>query len=46
MPPDPPPSPANQSFPPEVIARIHEMADTGLYPIRGLGARRKVPTFR
>ena len=37
--------PANHSFPPEVIARIHEMADTGQYPIRGLGARRKVPTF-
>ena len=40
-----PSSPTNQSFPPEVIARIHEMADTGLYPIRGLGARRKLPTF-
>jgi glutamate synthase domain-containing protein 2 len=38
-------SPTNQSFPPEVIARIHEMAETGRYPIRGLGARRKVPTF-
>jgi glutamate synthase domain-containing protein 2 len=35
----------NQSFPPEVIARIHEMAETGQYPIRGLGARRKLPTF-
>jgi methylamine---glutamate N-methyltransferase subunit C len=35
----------NQSFPPEIIARIHEMADTGQYPIRGLGARRKLPTF-
>jgi glutamate synthase domain-containing protein 2 len=35
----------NQSFPPDVIARIHEMADSGQYPIRGLGARRKVPTF-
>jgi methylamine---glutamate N-methyltransferase subunit C len=45
MPPDPPAAPANQTFPPEVIARIHEMADTGLYPIRGLGARRRVPTF-
>jgi glutamate synthase domain-containing protein 2 len=43
--PDPLPAPTNQTFPPEVIARIHEMADTGLYPIRGLGARRKVPTF-
>ena len=29
--------PHNASFPPEVIARIHEMADTGHYPIRGLG---------
>jgi glutamate synthase domain-containing protein 2 len=35
----------NQSFPPEVMARIHEMAETGQYPIRGLGARRKLPTF-
>jgi methylamine---glutamate N-methyltransferase subunit C len=38
-------SPTNRSFPPEVIAHIHEMADTGQYPIRGLGARRKVPNF-
>jgi methylamine---glutamate N-methyltransferase subunit C len=37
--------PTNQSFPPEVIARVHEMADSGHYPIRGLGARRKLPTF-
>ena len=37
--------PTNQSFPPEVIGRIHEMADNGNYPIRGLGARRKLPTF-
>jgi methylamine---glutamate N-methyltransferase subunit C len=35
----------NQSFPPEVIDRIHQMADSGQYPIRGLGARRKLPTF-
>lgn len=35
----------NQSFPPDVIARVHEMADTGQYPIRGLGARRRLPTF-
>jgi methylamine---glutamate N-methyltransferase subunit C len=42
----PPPSlPTDHSFPPEAIARIHEMADTGQYPIRGLGARRPVPTF-
>src|SRR5271163_1731964 len=37
--------PANASFPPEVMARVHEMAETGQYPIRGLGARRKLPTF-
>src|SRR5271154_2808859 len=41
----PPSSPRNQSYPPDVIARIHQMADTGQYPIRGLGARRKLPTF-
>jgi glutamate synthase domain-containing protein 2 len=37
--------PANASFPPEVIARVHDMAETGHYAIRGLGARRKLPTF-
>ncbi len=42
---DPTSVPTNQTFPPDVIARIHEMADTGRYPIRGLGARRRVPTF-
>ncbi|HWD55809.1 MAG TPA: FMN-binding glutamate synthase family protein [Acidimicrobiales bacterium] len=45
----PAPAPAtgaeNHSFPPDVIARVHEMAETGHYPIRGLGARRKLPTF-
>jgi glutamate synthase domain-containing protein 2 len=41
----PAPSPENHSFPPEAIARVHEMAETGRYPIRGLGARRKLPTF-
>ncbi|HWE68767.1 MAG TPA: FMN-binding glutamate synthase family protein [Acidimicrobiales bacterium] len=35
----------NATFPPAAIGRIHQMAETGLYPIRGLGARRKVPTF-
>ncbi|HWD52213.1 MAG TPA: FMN-binding glutamate synthase family protein [Acidimicrobiales bacterium] len=35
----------NATFPPSAIGRIHQMAETGLYPIRGLGARRKVPTF-
>jgi glutamate synthase domain-containing protein 2 len=37
--------PTNQSFPPEVVHRIHQMADQGNYPIRGMGARRKLPTF-
>ena len=37
--------PPNASFPPDVIARVHDMAETGQYPIRGLGARRKLPTF-
>ena len=36
---------ANLNFPPEVIDRIHQMAENGQYPIRGLGARRKVTTF-
>jgi glutamate synthase domain-containing protein 2 len=36
---------SSASFPPEVIHRIHRMAETGQYPIRGLGARRAVPTF-
>ena len=35
----------NRSFPPDVIGRIHEMADTGQYPIRGFGARRPLPSF-
>jgi len=38
-------SEASATFPPEAIARIHQMADSGLYPIRGLGARRAVPNF-
>src|SRR5271170_6901188 len=37
--------PENHTFTPDVIARVHQMADTGHYPIRGLGARRKLPTF-
>jgi glutamate synthase domain-containing protein 2 len=37
--------PENHTFPPDAIARVHEMAETGHYPIRGLGARRKLPTF-
>src|SRR5580704_11613609 len=35
----------NHTFTPDAIARVHEMAETGHYPIRGLGARRKLPTF-
>ena len=43
---DPPQiDPENHSFPPDIIARIHEMAASGHYPIGGLGARRKLPTF-
>jgi glutamate synthase domain-containing protein 2 len=37
--------PESHTFPPDAIARVHEMAETGHYPIRGLGARRKLPTF-
>ncbi|HEY1988231.1 MAG TPA: FMN-binding glutamate synthase family protein [Acidimicrobiales bacterium] len=41
----PGPEVTNATFPPSAIGRIHQMAETGLYPIRGLGARRKMPTF-
>jgi len=41
----PVPQPANASFPPSTIERIHDMAESGIYPIRGLGARRRVPNF-
>ena len=33
------------AFPDSVIAEIQRAADTGVYDIRGLGARRDVPTF-
>lgn len=33
------------SFPPETIAEIQRAADKGVYDIRGLGAKRPVPTF-
>ncbi len=33
------------SFPPETIAEIQRAADKGVYDIRGLGAKREVPTF-
>ena len=38
-------APENHTFTPDAVARVHAMAETGHYPIRGLGARRKVPTF-
>jgi len=33
------------SFPPEVVAQIQTMADTGRYEIRGWGAKRRLPSF-
>jgi glutamate synthase domain-containing protein 2 len=36
---------ASHTFPPDTIAEIHERADLGRYAIRGLGARRRVPSF-
>ena len=35
----------SHTFGPDVIAGIHDMADVGHYAIRGLGAKRAVPTF-
>ncbi|MCD0449992.1 FMN-binding glutamate synthase family protein [Actinocorallia sp. API 0066] len=35
----------NHTFPPSVIAEIQERAALGRYAIRGLGARRAVPSF-
>jgi methylamine---glutamate N-methyltransferase subunit C len=35
----------SHSFPPEVVAQIHTMAEEGRYEIRGWGAKRKLPTF-
>ena len=35
----------NHTFPPDVIASVHELADLGRYRIRGFGARRKLPNF-
>ncbi len=39
------PGATNASFPPDVVAQVHSLADTGQYAIRGLGARRRVPNF-
>jgi len=36
---------ASSSFSPEVIAEIQRAADQGVYDIRGLGAKRRVPGF-
>jgi glutamate synthase domain-containing protein 2 len=36
---------SSASFPPEVIAEIQRAADQGVYDIRGLGAKRRVPSF-
>ena len=33
------------SFNRQVLAYIHQAAESGLYEIRGLGAKRRVPTF-
>jgi methylamine---glutamate N-methyltransferase subunit C len=35
----------NHTFPPDVIAGVHALADLGRYQIRGFGARRDLPTF-
>jgi methylamine---glutamate N-methyltransferase subunit C len=35
----------NYTFSPDVMAAVHHAADVGHYPIRGLGARRTLPTF-
>jgi glutamate synthase domain-containing protein 2 len=35
----------NSTFSPQQVAQIHEMAETGRYEIRGLGATRRVPNF-
>jgi len=35
----------SHSFPPDVIAQVHHMADAGRYEIRGWGAKRRLPTF-
>ena len=40
-----PPQRASAAFPPEVIAEIQRAADEGIYEIRGLGTKRKLPSF-
>lgn len=36
---------SSEIFPPHVIAEIQRAANEGIYEIRGLGARRRVPSF-
>ena len=36
---------SSASFPPEAIAEIQRAADQGVYDIRGLGAKRRLPSF-
>jgi glutamate synthase domain-containing protein 2 len=43
--PSPAPRRPSHTFPPQVVAQIHDMAATGRYEIRGWGAKRKLPTF-
>jgi len=33
------------AFPPNVIAEIQRAADQGIYEIRGLGTKRRLPSF-
>jgi glutamate synthase domain-containing protein 2 len=40
-----PPLRSSWSYPSQVIAQIHQMAEIGRYEIRGWGAKRKLPTF-
>jgi glutamate synthase domain-containing protein 2 len=40
-----PTSPTSATFPPHVLAAIHDMAELGRYAIRGFGAQRALPGF-
>jgi methylamine---glutamate N-methyltransferase subunit C len=35
----------SHTFPPQVVAQIHDMAASGRYEIRGWGAKRRLPSF-
>jgi glutamate synthase domain-containing protein 2 len=45
LPQSPVEQPLNHTFPPTVIGDIQQRAELGRYQIRGLGARRALPTF-